>query len=411
MEFFKPCKLSDAGNLETGDGELEHVQVSNITLLSSDKERGEQKQGVLVVTTHRIAWIDASRQHALALRLAELKVSPPIEASKSMLTNAARLAVGSGVRIHFRSSQSAKDRDRVIQAVCTAVQHKLWEKIAIDKAREAQRKQQQQTVKIGASTAGIAGIHRRIQDANKANTAAISTGFKSLDELRTHGERLVSLARELHQTVTLKSDNANDNELLNMMAAVGIEAPVTKHSCGGDVRFYREQLARQFSDFLRKPILKLGGVMTLTDAYCLVMKNRASAELVSPSDFKSACDLFVPLGLKLRVITLEGGVRALKIDTGKDQSGAQSLVQLATEQTSISAIDVMRLRHVPLKLALDMLQEAEQMGMLARDETSDGLRFFPNHFVDLVGNAPQCAKETQPPGPATQSSVKLRRRG
>ena len=65
---------------------------------------------------------------------------------------------------------------------------------------------------------------------------------------------------------------------------------------------YHEQLARQIADLLltENRIRRLGGMVSLADAYCLYNKARGT-ELVSPDDTYAAAGLLesLKIGLKL----------------------------------------------------------------------------------------------------------------
>ena len=75
----------------------------------------------------------------------------------------------------------------------------------------------------------------------------------------------------------------------------GILSPVTKLSAG---RQYYHLLARQVADLLhdQNRIQRLGGVVSLTDLYCLYNRARGT-ELVSPDDLLQAVRLMESLHL------------------------------------------------------------------------------------------------------------------
>ena len=50
----------------------------------------------------------------------------------------------------------------------------------------------------------------------------------------------------------------------------------------------------------RTPLQKMGGMMTLTDVYCLYNRARGT-ELISPEDLLEACQLFPAVGAGLHV--------------------------------------------------------------------------------------------------------------
>lgn len=379
MDTFISCNLTPAGTFATLEGEYVTASIDKVSLQTHDKTSTPHIRGLLNVTTHRIVWTNSSRTTAIAAPLTSLSPSVQVEDKSSPLHSRVLLNFGRGVRVLF-DSKTTRDRQRFITAVRDAYVKKEWKRIAQQKAKEAAEQ-----AKMGEyipRRPGINAVQNRIRMHNDQRAQVINTGFVSIDQLRSQAEDLIKIAA-LFRTKT--NSAGEDNELLNMMADMGIQSPVTKHITGGNVSVYREQLARQVSYFLRQPVLKLGGIITLTDAYCLTMRNRATTELVSPEDFREACKAFERLNLGIRLISLESDVLALSIDASKDSRGAEALRDLAQEQTSITALDVVRERHIPIQRALAMLKEAEKLGFMSRDETTDGLRFFPNMFPVLVG--------------------------
>ena len=378
MEFFSPCQLSDTGTLVTSPGEIEHLSLENVSILTHDKRPTTFTSGLITITTHRVVWVDRARRSAVAAHLQHLPANAVETKASVFSTTRATLRFGLGVQILFLSRSRARDLEAFTQGVRNAVRNAEWVRIAMEKQREEVKKTQQG--QYVSRRLGLVGVQDKVVKHNRDQERVISSGFGSLDHLRNEAADLMEVARHFRTANAKGQRGEEENELLSMMAEMGIESPVTKESTGGNVRTYREQLARQLAGFLRKPILDLGGIMTLTDAYCLVMRNRASTELVSPEDFRIACGFFKRLGLAIEEVRLESGVAALKLDASRDTSGAVALRELAEERRSVTPIDIVRIRHVPIQRATSMLEDAEKAGFLARDSTTEGLRFFPNLF-------------------------------
>lgn len=391
MEYFAACQLSSTGTVVTYEGEIVITSLENVSLRTHDKQATPHVSGLITVTTHRVVWMDRARRSAIAAHLASLPRAGAVEVKSSAFsTPRALLRFGQGVRIEFASQTPARDRDRFSQEVVNAVNRAEWVRIAEVKRREEAKKAQEGMYvrrRLGAS-----GVQDKVVKRDAEHGQVITSGFGSLDHLRTQAEDLMKIASHFRTASANEQRGEDENELLSMMAEMGIDSPVTKESAGGNVRVYREQLARQMAEFLRTPILDLGGIMTLSDAYCLVMRNRASTELVSPEDFRIACGYFAGLGLAIEVVRLESGVLALKLDASRDSSGALALRKLAEERISVTPIDIVRIRHVPIQRASSMLEDAEKAGFLARDSTTDGLRFFPNVFDSFTSEATQMVK-------------------
>lgn len=390
MEFFAPCQLSPTGTLVTFPGEIEHLSIAEVSLLTHDKRPTPHISGLVTVTTHRVVWLDRARRSAIAAHLQHLP-SNAVETKSSALTSSrATLRFGRGVQLRFLSRTRGRDVEAFSQQLLSAVRNAEWVRIAREKQREEETKKQRE--EFVSRRIGVRGVQDKVVKDNRERQQVINSGFGSLDHLRMQASDLMKVASHFRTAKATTPRGQEENELLSMMAEMGIESPVTKQSAGGNLRTYREQLARQLAGFLRKPILDLGGIMTLTDAYCLVMRNRASTELVSPEDFRIACSYFPHLALAIKEVRLESGVVALKLDASKDSSGARALRKLAEERRSVTPIDVVTIRHVPIQRATSMLEDAERAGFLARDSTTDGLRFFPNLFDSFTSQAAESVK-------------------
>lgn len=118
-------------------------------------------------------------------------------------------------------------------------------------------------------------------------------------------------------------------------------------------------------------------MMSLADAYCRVNRARG-LELLSPEDLLEACKLL--LGpIKLR--QFPSGTMVLQLDNHDDELVSQETVELVEKLTSISADELARAVGISLLLANERLLTAENLGKLCRDESIEGLRFYPNLFL------------------------------
>lgn len=381
MNKFSKAEVQSSGELQLTAGEQKLLTVANVTITSLPKGSAPPlSDGVLLLTTYRLAWLSSNRTRALALPLSALERHRSLEVASSLRGARAelRLSIGARFRLDFHGSRSSARRDQAASAVTAARAREQWvadERAAAQRAKqEEERKRNVEKHERSAEAAGVVGAVARLRMRGEARDAAIAQGFTSLDALRASAAALARLARDLQGAGG--AGNAERNSLLDAMAAAGIAAPVTRGAVAGGASFYRGEIAREIATFLGKRLPDLGGLITVADAYCLVMRNRASAELVSPADFGAACTMLADMDAGIRPVTLPSGVRALQ----SRDTGAEGLAKMAEEKASIAAVDVVRLRGVPLARALDMLDGAEKDGLLARDEHSGVTRFFPNRF-------------------------------
>ena len=76
---------------------------------------------------------------------------------------------------------------------------------------------------------------------------------------------------------------------------------MTKQSAGS---LYHQQLARELADFAAPHVARAGGMVALTDVYCLLNRARG-AELVSPADLAKAAAELERLQLPVRLRKLQ----------------------------------------------------------------------------------------------------------
>jgi EAP30/Vps36 family len=396
MEFFSRCELTDAGALILAPGEVQLCLAGQVTLSpAKDRKRSapsSQLNGTLYVTTHRVVWIGvpSSRdglcvEHSSFGRIgapADI-IRPPVQDVSNLLAQRLLFALGDGVRVEFAAQCAARaDKDRVYGCISRALAAKHWEVPPSQSLRQRQRQQLAHSGLRPSQTVGMSGALNVQRYISEENGKQITSGFSSLDSLMSSADVLVQLSHRLKVLSIDPTATSVDNDLLNMMADIGIESPVTKDASGNNRSLYCMELARQLSDFLRDPIVKIGGVMTLTDAYCLVNRARATVELVSPDDFVAALGLLSNpfIASRLSLQTLDNGVRALQVDMSNETSDFFDLVTLVSQRTSVTALEIVRERRITLQVALQMLNSAELSGLLVRDETVSGLRFFVNRF-------------------------------
>jgi ESCRT-II complex subunit VPS36 len=162
------------------------------------------------------------------------------------------------------------------------------------------------------------------------------------------------------------------------MLDMGITSPVTRQNAGAA---YYQQLARQLAEFLKVPMEKNGGILTLSDIYCIFNRARG-VELISPDDLYQAACLQQSLRLGTHLRKFEGGLIVLQSDSHSEDQVAERLLKMALKSSDgfITSSDVATELHVSLPLSLEYLKVAEQLGKLCRDDTFEGVNFYPNRF-------------------------------
>ncbi|RYH28513.1 hypothetical protein EON65_11915 [archaeon] len=268
-----------------------------------------------------------------------------------------------------------------------------WEKIAAKPVLAAKEKG------FSVSNAGVSGLIRK-QERNMENVDALTkTALTDLDALMNQARDAIAVVQRYAayvverknadavdegETSETSSQAAETNEMESILQSIGIVSPITKNTAG---RLYHEQLARQIADIMHSQsrLQRLGGLISLTDLYCLFNRARGSA-LVSPDDLLSAAERMrkLKLGVSLRIFP--SGVKVIQLDSYNEDSSAQNLQHwLSTSEYAskgATAIDVASHMNVSLVLAKELLLIAEKKCLICRDESVQGLYFFPNLFAE-----------------------------
>ena len=162
---------------------------------------------------------------------------------------------------------------------------------------------------------------------------------------------------------------------------MGIANPVTRRAAGSR---YHEELSRQIADFLVSTQGSSASMIPVTDLFCLYNRARGTA-LISPDDLLEACRLFERLNLAFRLRKFDSGVLVVQSASYSDAAmSAQLLEMLSSSGDSgafLTAMDVAEQHGVSLPLAMEHLQTAEKLEKLCRDETPNGVRFYPNLYL------------------------------
>jgi ESCRT-II complex subunit VPS36 len=343
------------------------------------------------------------------------------------------------------NSSNRDDRDQSLKEFQTALERKRWEvatrleeqtakakaksnatldnRVGLDKILAKNKMRHKQNARLAEDALSgdsenllqeAAGLLRVIQKYKVMVQKFEGGGKESVDE--EAATKLKGLLSDMGMTSALsQSKVAGGGRRSSASNAFGMG----RSSAGLDERLrdYHELTARQVADFLIPRLRKRsqsknkssrsktgsntntntnananansGGMMSLTDVYCLFNRARGS-NLISPEDLLASCSLLgatggVKVGLSMR--TFPSGVVVLQLDdlalTPTNYEARRALLDLCSSgsgggKTALEASHVLKLS--PL-LASEQLEEAERLGWLCRDVTLSTTRFYPNKFV------------------------------
>lgn len=85
----------------------------------------------------------------------------------------------------------------------------------------------------------------------------------------------------------------------------------------------------------------------------------------------------------MRLHTFDSGVKVLKSASLDEHSDIEKLKSLLSEHSSLSAAELSHIFNTTVILARERLLEAEKDGIVCRDDSIEGLRFYPNLFLTI----------------------------
>ncbi|KAK6976532.1 vacuolar protein-sorting-associated protein 36 [Biomphalaria glabrata] len=348
--------------------------------------------GIAILTTHRLMWRDQkNRNCVISLPLSNIS---SLDEQPSGFTKSAKIIVHltpavpgrppgpvtyschNFIRLSFRELGQRE----FLQYMKEEIQKKKW---------EAETAPIPSASNSGGSSnllprqrAGIMGIERSIQQRNKETNKNISQAFQDLRNLMEKAKEMVTLSKTIATKIKDKQGEITEDETVKFksyLLSMGIPNPVTKETHGTGDKYYSE-LAKELSSVLAKQIQETGGMMTLTDVYCRVNRARGM-ELLSPEDLLHACQLMEMLRLPLRLRTFDSGVSVLQTQSQNEEEIVTQTSQLVQDKGAMTAEQLAQRLGLPVVLARERLLLTEKLGGLCRDETIEGLKFYPNLFL------------------------------
>jgi len=162
---------------------------------------------------------------------------------------------------------------------------------------------------------------------------------------------------------------------------LGVTDPVTKNMCGNEAVYF-EKLAEEISALLLEPLKECGGTMSLIETYCFINRvNRLrNVELISPEDLLNSCKRFEDLDLPISLTTFDSGVIALQLKSKDDHVIGNETMECVGKMGSANPSLLSKELGISVVMAMERLLLAESQSKLCRDETDEGLMFYPNQF-------------------------------
>jgi ESCRT-II complex subunit VPS36 len=173
----------------------------------------------------------------------------------------------------------------------------------------------------------------------------------------------------------------------------------------GAENLYLSELSRDLAEYLtddQKGILRReGGIMSLIDLWAVFNRSRNGMELVSPSDFQKAAELWESLKLPVRLRRFKSGLLVVQRYDWTDEKTIKQfefwMLELRQSSPSefvpwdwcvfgkgVTAQEAARRFGWSVGVAAEELEMAEDRGILCREESIEGVRFWSNHISGLT---------------------------
>ena len=248
---------------------------------------------------------------------------------------------------------------------------------------------------------GIAGLEQLGIERRKNNETVISSSFEDLEALRASVKEIMTLAESFAST----SPGTSAQSLLQESAALVNMAPtkdLMSSKSGGD-SLYLNELSRNLAEYLtddRQSVLKReGGIMSLVDLWAKFNRARNGVELVSAAEFEKAARQWEKLNLPVRLRAFKNGLLAVQpFDWTDDKTIAMLLSWLQEFHfkepqqdiawdwrafgKGVTAQEAAAKFGWSVGVATEELEMAEEKGILCREESIEGLKFWENWILD-----------------------------
>lgn len=231
---------------------------------------------------------------------------------------------------------------------------------------------------------GIGGIEKNIFEKQKASDISITDAFKDLNRLMITAKDMVTLSKNISEKIKEKQGAISDDETVRFksyLLGLGVDDPVTKSSFTDSNEYYFT-LCKEIVKIIQVSLEEVGGTMALAEVYCRVNRARG-LDLLSPDDLMHACYMMnSDKSLAVKLKKFDSGVLALQSSLCDESVVLKKTIEELQLNGSLSAQELSTSIGVPVMLAKEYLLSAEKNGKSCRDESIEGLRFYPNKFLD-----------------------------
>ena len=264
---------------------------------------------------------------------------------------------------------------KFIQALNETVMAKVWlvneQNTSVDSNTPIPRIKQR---------SGIGGIEKSLKEKQKQADENISVAFQDLSKLIGMAKEMVDISKSISNKIRERRSDDSEDETIkfkSLLLSLGIDDPVTKDNFTNNNEYLRG-LGNEICQSMLDPITASGGMLTIAEVYCRINRARG-LELVSPEDVLNACKLINGV-MKLR--QYPSGAMILQLENHNDDKVAEEIEQQCNLKGFLGIEEFARNTNISVLLAHERFLIAERAGKVCRDESIEGLVFYPNLFIN-----------------------------
>ncbi len=242
-------------------------------------------------------------------------------------------------------------------------------------------------------------------EVRKNNEIVIGNAFEDLEALMASAKEIIALAETFASQGKLDNNTQPASDTSTLLSQLNLTTTKdmlnTSNSSGAD-NLYLTELSRQLAEFLTddsRGVLKSeGGIISLVDLWAVVNRARGGVELVSPTDFAAAVNMFEKLKLPVRLRRFKSGLLVVQGMDRTDEKTVASLLAWLSELRQrppevdvlwdwrrwgrgITALEVAERFGWSVGVAGEELEMAEERGAVCREVGLEGTRFWENWLV------------------------------
>ncbi|KJH44781.1 EAP30/Vps36 family protein [Dictyocaulus viviparus] len=368
--------LCQAGHVGIYDGDLKHTAFD---------------QGTASLTLHRIIWADSSDpdrrlilHHSLVKSIEKHhksmfsrggKIIVRLEPTPSNNVGPQKSSVFNYLRLVFR----AGGEDEFHKKYEEALKRKSWQRSSSGSSSSGSRTSQG----IQMRSVGIAGLEKRLVEVHQRTNETISQAFEDMSRLMETARDMVNLSKSIAEKLRSRKGEITEDETIafkSYLLSLGVSDPVTKSTYGNGA-IYFDKLAEELCAVLLEPLKDCGGMMTLPEVYCRVNRARGM-ELLSPEDLLNACQaLNKRADSPMELHRFATGVIVVQLKTASVASMVEATADFVKKNGSATASELAVSCGITVILAKERLLAAEEQAVLCRDDSMEGLKFYPNRFL------------------------------